>query len=310
MKKFKKSIILLIYFFFLINLKKKKPKISVFLPIYNKENYINKSIQSIQNQTLKDIEIVAVNDYSNDGSLIKLLDLSRSDDRIKIVNNDKNHGLLYSRAMGILNSEGEYIMNLDPDDEFKDNKCLEYLYNHTINKNIDIITFDIFFKKRNGIINCEKRNTIQRQPELFYSIFDKNSVIKDFLIWNKLIKKNIFLKAYEDFKKEVYNGKWNYHEDIIWSILVNKHANSKLCVNKLIYIYNNNEDSLMNKRAWILEFQNALYFLEMFKKLFKSKNEEKYLLGGYLWQINNLRPGLNNLLKINVHNIKNISIFQ
>ena len=54
---------------------------------------------------------------------------------------------------------------------------------------------------------------------------------------NKLIKKEIFLKAYEDFKSEIYNVKWNYFEDDIWNILVNRYAKTKLCVNRLIYNY-------------------------------------------------------------------------
>ena len=78
------------------------PKISIFLPIYNKANYIQKSIRSIQIQTLRNIEIIAVNDFSEDNTLEILMNMSKKDFRIKIVNNDKNRGLLYSRAMGIL----------------------------------------------------------------------------------------------------------------------------------------------------------------------------------------------------------------
>jgi glycosyltransferase involved in cell wall biosynthesis len=306
------NILLIIIIFILNKSIKKKPKISIFLPIYNKENYIAKSISSIQNQTLKDIEIVAINDYSSDNSLIKIKDLSKEDDRIKIINNDKNHGLLYSRAMGILNSIGEYFINLDPDDEFKDNYCLEYLYKQAKNSNVDIISFDVLNKKNNEIINCKKSGKIQQQKELFYSAFNKNNYIVDYLITNKLIKRKIFLKAYEDFKEEIYNGKWNYHEDLIWSILVNKHAKSKLCINKLVYIYNYNNESLMNKRFWTLELENALYFLEMNKKLFRKKEEEKYLIEAYLWVINNLKPEIKYLLKINDRNIrkKTINAFQ
>ena len=297
--------ILLIVIFFTVNKsEQKKPKISIFLPIYNKEKYIVNAIHSIQNQTLKDIEIVAINDYSNDNSLKKIIDLSKDDDRIKIINNDKNHGLLYSRAMGILNSRGEYLINLDPDDEFKDNECLEYLYNQTINSNVDIISFDILNKKHKIIVNCKKGDKIQRQKELFYSIFDKNNVIEDYLITNKLIKRKIFLKAYEDFKKEIYNGKWNYFEDLIWSILVNQHAKSKLCINKLVYIYNFNKDSLKNKKSLNLYYKNELYFLEMNKKIFKSKEEEKYLIGAYCLIINDLNNSIKYLSKINDNSIK------
>ena len=83
------------------------------MPIYNKEKYINKSIKSLQNQTLKDIEIIAVNDGSTDNSLIIIKKLSKTDNRIKIVNSDRNHGLFYSRSMEIINSIEEYLINLD-----------------------------------------------------------------------------------------------------------------------------------------------------------------------------------------------------
>ena len=120
-----------------------KPKISIFLPIYNKEKYLKRSIKSIQKQTLKDIEIIAVNDCSTDNSLDLLNELAKKDPRIKIVNNKKNKGLLFSRAMGILNSKGEYLMNLDPDDQLKGTNNLKYLYNKAKRYNVDMIIFII-----------------------------------------------------------------------------------------------------------------------------------------------------------------------
>ncbi len=57
------------------------------------------------------------------------------------------------------------------------------------------------------------------------------------MIWNKLIKREVFLKAYEIFKNQIYHEKWNYHEDNIWSTLVYKYANSMICINKVIYLY-------------------------------------------------------------------------
>ena len=149
-----KIILLIIFFSFYINIHEQKPKISVFLPIYNKENYITKCIESIQKQTIKDIEIVAVNDYSTDRTLKILMNLSKNDNRIKIVNNNKNYGLLYSRAMGILNCSGKYLMNIDPDDELEGNDSLEYLYNQATIYNVDIISFDIYNKRANRIIKC------------------------------------------------------------------------------------------------------------------------------------------------------------
>ena len=112
-----------------------KPKISIFLPIYNKELYLTNCIHNLQGQTFKNIEIIAVNDGSTDNSLKLLKKLSKNDQRIKIVNNDRNHGLLYSRAMGILNSSGEYLLNIDPDDTLIiKNQKYQFLYQSIIKK--------------------------------------------------------------------------------------------------------------------------------------------------------------------------------
>ena len=295
-----------------MNVDEKIAKISIFLPIYNKEKYIKRCIESIQRQSLKDIEIVAVNDNSNDETLNLLTDYAKNDNRIKIVNNDKNHGLLYSRAMGILNSSGKYIMNVDPDDELANNDSLEFLYNQTIISNVDIITFDIYDERMKKLVKCEKNNIIQNQSQLIDSIFKKNNQIKDYLIWNKLIRRKIFLKAYHFFQKEIYNNKWNYFEDDIWNILVNKYASSKLCTNKLIYIYHNNPDSLISKRFGLIEFQNLLFRHEMYKKIFTKKKEEKYLIAEYYFLLNRLKWEKKYLLLINDTEIKkNITtIFQ
>ena len=231
------------------------------------QDYIRNAINSIQKQTLKDIEIVAVNDYSTDNSYNILKELDLKDKRIKIINNTKNFGLLYSRAMGILHSSGEYLINLDPDDEFNDSDNLEYLYNITLRNKVDIVTFETFYKKKNRILRfCKESNIIIEQPRLINSFFiyvDKH--FNDILIWNKLIKKEIFLKAYKIFENYIYYKKWNYYEDNIWSLLVHKISNSKICVNKLIYIYNNNlnKESLMKNRENFLEFTNEILSLLM-----------------------------------------------
>lgn len=287
-------------------------KISVFLPIYNKENYLAKVIENLQNQTLKDIEIVALNDCSNDSSLEILNNLSKKDQRIKIINNDKNHGLLYSRAMGILNCSGEYLMNLDPDDEIKGEDSLEYLYKQSKYLDLDIISFNALDKKSNSIIKCIGKNIMYKQPDLFYSLFNRNNVIREFAIWNKLIKKEIYLSAYEDFKDEIYNGKWNYFEDDIWNILVNRHAKSRLCINKVIYIYNYNKDSLMNQKSRTIEFKNLIYRHEMYEKLFSLKKDEKYLLAEYYFLIKRFISLQRYLLLLNNKDINNqiINIIQ
>ena len=104
-------------------------------------------------------------------------------------------------------------------------------------------------------------NEIIHQPILFESIFINYS-IEDYTIWNKLIRKEVFLDAYEDFKNEIYKWKWNYFEDDIWNILVHRNARSKICLDKL----------------------------------FPKKESEKYLIAEYIFLFNKIQWNKNNLL--------------
>ena len=276
---------LLIYFFIysLIKIQPLKqkyngPKISIYMPIYNKSNYLMKSIGSIQNQTLKEIEIIAVNDYSTDNSLMILEEIAKNDSRIRIVNNDKNYGLLYTRAMGILNTTGEYLINVDPDDLLNGNDALEFLYNIAIKLKVDIINFG-YLNWDKFDLKCSNFRRILRQPALFEKAFNSyDYMINDFLLWNKMVKRKIMLKAYESFKNQIFSDKWNYEEDTIWSIFINKYAKSMFCINKLIYIYNSNSDSLMKNQFNIIRIKDKFKFEEMYRKILIKKKEKKYII--------------------------------
>ena len=242
-----------------------KPKISIFIPVFNKKKYLINSINSIQKQSIKNLEVIAINDYSTDDSLALLKYLSKKDSRIKIINNDRNHGLLYSRAMGIINSTGEYLMNLDPDDELLGENDLEYLYQISIKSKVDFVSFG--FKTKNKYLkSCSSYNQIFKQPLLFLSVFNKNYYLKDLLIWNKFVKRELFIKAFQKFKNHIYKEKWNYHEDNIWSVLIHKYANSMICEKKKVYKYNYHSDSLMHKKE-IIEIKNYIYKEKMIQYL-------------------------------------------
>ena len=279
------------------------PKISIFLPIYNKEKYLKRSITSIQRQTLKNIEIITINDCSTDNSLKILKEFAEKDSRIKIINNKKNSGLLFSRAMGILNSKSEYLMNLDPDDEFKGSRNLKYLYNKAKRFNLDMISFLILYLPENSKIGQYPiSNRKMYQPDLFKKAFYYNA-IKDFYVTNKLVKNEIYKKAYNFFKHKIYENKWNYHEDNIWSILLYKYSSSSIFINKVIYYYYQNKESIIMNKGNILELKNLLYRYEMYTKIFNSKKDEKYLIVGYYELFNKFEKNLN-IIKQN-NQIKN-----
>ena len=92
------------------------PKISIISPVFNKEKYINRFLRSIENQYFDDIEIIFIDDKSNDKSVDKIKNSQNEDNRITLIQHKKSKGTLISRNQGALKSRGEYLLFVDPDD--------------------------------------------------------------------------------------------------------------------------------------------------------------------------------------------------
>ena len=124
------------------------PNISVIIPLYNCQSSIEITIKSIEMQYFKNYEIILVNDYSKDNTSQIVNKLKKKDLRIKIINNKKNMGILYSRSMGALTSKGKYIFCLDNDDLFYDEKLFDRVFKIAEKNNFDIVEFKSFYFKR------------------------------------------------------------------------------------------------------------------------------------------------------------------
>ncbi len=112
------------------------PKFSVIISVYNTEDYLSECLSSVVSQTLKEIEIICVNDGSTDASLEILQSYQQDDERITIINQE-NQGLACSRNNALAIAKGEYISFVDADDWIK-NDALEILYKHSIKYNADM----------------------------------------------------------------------------------------------------------------------------------------------------------------------------
>ena len=88
---------------------------------------------------MANIEIILINDFSNDNTLKIVENIQKFDHRIRIVNNHKNMGTLYSRSLGVLISRGEYIFNLDNDDLYFDNDLIDFIFCKAKTQNLDIL---------------------------------------------------------------------------------------------------------------------------------------------------------------------------
>ena len=116
-------------------------KISVIIPIYNVEKYVEECLESVLSSKLDDIEIICVDDASNDGSLYKIEQLSAKDSRIKIIRHEKNMGLSEARNTGLKYATGKYVLFVDSDD-FISSDALSILFREAENKKVDIVYFD------------------------------------------------------------------------------------------------------------------------------------------------------------------------
>lgn len=114
------------------------PKISIIIPVYNAQQSLQNCLDSICNQTLKDIEIICVNDCSKDNSLLILQEYAKNDERIKLINFAENQGAAVARNIGIENASSQYLGFVDSDD-FIDKDFYEKLYHKAILANADAV---------------------------------------------------------------------------------------------------------------------------------------------------------------------------
>jgi hypothetical protein len=189
---------------------------------------------------------------------------------------------------------------------------LEYLYNVANKYKLDLISFGfikkIGTKKGKEQVICSNFQKIIYKPNIFIS----GSRHGDYLIWNKLVKKELFIKAYMQFKEKIYFEKWNYGEDEIWSSLIYKNSNSMICVKKVIYVYHINNNSLMRNRYTSLYMKNLLNWLEMFMKIYDNENTKLYLFNRLYFLISIIKRNkiLFSIIKNNTDiNTKYINIF-
>ena len=117
-----------------------KPKVSVIIPVYNTELFVEEAIKSVLNQTLTDIEVIVVNDGSTDNSLKVIERLANTDSRIKKITQE-NQGQSVARNLGLNIAKGEYIYFMDSDDILKKD-TLACCYKTCNEEQLDFVFFD------------------------------------------------------------------------------------------------------------------------------------------------------------------------
>ena len=263
------------------------PKVSVIIPVYNVENYLRKCLDSVINQTLKDIEIICVDDGSTDGSGAILDKYAQKDERIRVIH-QKNQGLGAARNVGIDLAKGEYIYFIDSDDYVAKN-ALEILFQTIENDRSDMVYGGV---KCIGDVSAEELKNKQNWFDKYlkkkgiYTIgFDIRKELPA-IACNKLYKKSII----DEFKIRFPKGLINEDEYWLWAYMI--HCQTYSAVEESLYFYLQRPDSIMGQRFNSEKMLDIFYIdyliYDTVKKYKNITNYEDILAKLFILRIKNL----------------------
>ena len=262
------------------------PKISVIIPIYNNAEKIGLTIHSIQRQNLMDIEIIIIDDNSEDNSIKTIEQFQQDDSRIKLLKNKNNRGILYTRSIGVLNSKGKYIFPINSGDVFI-NDIFNLCYDEAELNFLDIVEFSgynfSYYNQNTTIsptpiqnfLNYKIDGEIIVQPELSNFIYrEKNDStdydIIDELIFGKCIKTNIYKNTIDLLNFFIFTEKLFFYESQVINFGLFKKANSFKFINRNGIIHIHKEKVINNKNQ--LFHDKLKYAISLYKILKDTKN--------------------------------------
>jgi glycosyltransferase involved in cell wall biosynthesis len=269
--------------------KNKNPKVSIISPVYNREKYLIRFINSIQNQILIDIEIIFIDDFSKDNSTGIIENCQKGDQRILLIKNKRNRGTFISRNIGALKSKGEYLMFPDPDDILSKN-IIQICYNFAENNKIEMIRFNVYLGKGrlffNEIVGSLESIPVY-QPDLsiylFYGLGKLRQI--DFNVSNKFVKRSSFIIALNNIKKYYLSLFMLIYEDGVMNFLLYRTVKSFYFLKTIGYYYIVNEGSITGSNCNVTLTQYLSYLYIYSKLVFdfiKNKPQEKNMLSSLL----------------------------
>lgn len=250
--------------------------VTIIIPIYNSEKYLEECLKSVLNQTYTNMEILCVDNGSTDKSNEILVQYRNIDKRIEIIKvNEK--GVSIARNKGIEKAKGDYVLFVDSDDVI-DVRMVEKLVDIAQKKDSDMvictnsllnpkgkerkINFDIKVDERKNIVEEKKEKT-------FEYIYSKGVGIQ---VWNKLIKKNILID--NDVR---FNERMSYDEDMFFCWKCTMFSNVINIIQEDLYKYRLTNGSAITKYYGNLENEYKNAFIDISNELIKKNIDNKYI---------------------------------
>lgn len=263
-------------------------KVSIIVPVYNVEKVINKCLTSLVNQTLKDIEIIVVNDGSPDNSQVIIDKYAKKDKRIRSFIK-QNGGLSDARNYGLDKAQGEYIMFVDSDD-YIDLFACEKLFKEASKAKVDILVGN-YYDVKDGIIEpniCKCSESILTSVDFIKEYFSQKNV--SLMSWLLFYKRSFLIKNKLKFLKGVF------HEDEEFTPRAMLKANKIKFIDYKFYYYVYNTNSITKKKDKSKNIIDIYMISDNLEKLYDSIDDKKArkLLNDRLVYIRLLAFGMQN----------------
>ena len=249
-------------------------KISVIIPIYNMQDYLNDCLNSVIASSYKNIEILCVNDCSTDKSIDILQEYQKKDERIRIITHEQNKGLGGARNSGIEAATGEYIVFVDSDDVISDN-MIEELYDYINQTQADLVFCDIMLLDDRSLKPYKPVHDLKYVRD---KILEPQKNFAPFVniwpsAWNKIWKKSII--EYIRFPENIY------YEDHLFYYKYLFKCNKVAYLDKPLYFYRHERTNSIMKEVSprIFEIFEIIKNLEvLFKNHFNKEEYEAYII--------------------------------
>lgn len=217
--------------------------ISIIIPVYNVEECIGNCLDSIINQTYKNIEIILINDGSKDNSLQIIKEYEKKDKRI-IVKDRENKGVLYTRVEGFKLAKGKYVTYIDSDD-WVENNIIEVMYNKAIKYDADVVKCQFGendFINNNEIINGTSDQFIKKEqfePDFYDKLFKQMNIHN---VWAQLFKRELLEESVDNIDTNISLG-----DDLELNLQLFKSINNILFIQNKLYHYRVNNNTSVTR---------------------------------------------------------------
>ena len=224
--------------------KPSKPKITVVVSVYNNEKYIKANLLSVLNQDFKDIEVIVIDDGSNDKTVDVILGMILKDPRLSLFKNEQYKGNLFTKAKGILKANGKYVLVLDRNDFYLQKNAFSILYEEAEKNNLDILGFASIMDGNIDLYNGEYihhyyETPILLQPNvskrMYYNTSDGQIYRAGDVAFNYFVKSELYKKIIKKIDEKYLMRKMDYHEDFLLFFLLTRNAKNLKHIKKIFY---------------------------------------------------------------------------